>query len=107
VGVEREAPLLAVAGDVIEERGLTNVRLVQGDATATGLPRAAFDLVHERLLLMITPAVGRVLAEMIALARGAHRPRRRGAAPSRNAGHSRPAAPPDPGVADDPTSRTP
>jgi len=69
VGVEREAPLLAVAGDVIEERGLTNVRLVQGDATATGLPRAAFDLVHERLLLMITPAVGRVLAEMIALAR--------------------------------------
>ena len=68
VGVEREAPLLAVARDVVEERGLTNVRLVQGDATATGLPRAAFDLVHERLLLMITPDVARVLAEMIALA---------------------------------------
>ena len=45
----------AVARDVVEERGLTNVRLVQGDATATGLPRAVFDLVHERLLLMIPP----------------------------------------------------
>ena len=68
-GVDREAHLLDIARTVIAKRQLKNVELFQRDATATGLPRASFDLVHERLLLMVTPHTEDVLAEMAALTR--------------------------------------
>jgi hypothetical protein len=47
------------------------VRVVEADAGATGLPRAAFDLVHARLVLDTLPAPerARVLAELVALTR--------------------------------------
>ena len=47
------------------------MRVVAADAGATGLPRAAFDLVHARLLLITLPAPerARALAELVALTR--------------------------------------
>ncbi|MUG97877.1 methyltransferase domain-containing protein [Scytonema sp. UIC 10036] len=69
VGVDREARLLDMAQTILAERRLPNVRVFQGDVTATGLPRASFDVVHERLVLMINPHTERVLAEMVALTR--------------------------------------
>jgi SAM-dependent methyltransferase len=61
--------MLAVAEEVVAERRLANVRLVHGDATATGLPRATFDLAHARLVLVNVPQPERVLSEMAALVR--------------------------------------
>jgi ubiquinone/menaquinone biosynthesis C-methylase UbiE len=69
VGLEREPRLLALAEQAVAERGLANVRLVAGDAQATELPRASFDLAHERLVLISTPAPERIVAEMVALTR--------------------------------------
>lgn len=68
VGLDLEPRFVELARRIAAERGLVNVRLVQGDATATGLPRDSFDLVHERLLLL-SPARERIVAEMVALAR--------------------------------------
>ena len=69
VGVDREARLLDMTRTIVADRRLQNVQVLQGDATATGLPRATFDLVHERLVLMMTPHTERVVAEMVALTR--------------------------------------
>jgi SAM-dependent methyltransferase len=69
VGLERDARILAWARAGVTERNLTNVELVQGEASATGLPRESFDLVHERLVLINVPDPERVLSEMIGLAR--------------------------------------
>jgi SAM-dependent methyltransferase len=69
VGLEREPPLLALATRVLAARHLTNVRLVEADATATGLPRAAFDFVHERFVLLQQPHPERMVTEMVALVR--------------------------------------
>lgn len=48
---------------------LAGVRLVRGEPTATGLPGASFDLVHERLLLVTVARPEEVVAEMVRLAR--------------------------------------
>lgn len=69
VGVDREARLLDMAQTIIADRRLKNVELFQRDVTATRLPRASFDLVHERLVLMTNPHTDNVLAEMAALTR--------------------------------------
>lgn len=69
VGVDREVRLLDMARTVIAEQCLKNVELFQRDVRATGLPRASFDLVHERLVLMMNPHTEDVLAEMVALTR--------------------------------------
>ena len=69
VGLDREPRMLAMAGEVLAERGLPGVRLVEGDAAATGLPRGSFDLAHARLVLVNVPEPTRVLAEMAALVR--------------------------------------
>ncbi len=68
VGLDLEARFVEMARRIVDERPLGNVRVVHGDATATGLPRDSFDLVHERLLL-IGPLRERVVAEMLALAK--------------------------------------
>lgn len=68
VGLDLEPRFVAAARQVVAERGLANVNVVQGDARSSGLPRDAFDLVHERLLL-IGPVRKPVVAEMFALAR--------------------------------------
>jgi SAM-dependent methyltransferase len=69
VGLDRSPEMLRHAADLVRERSLTNVRLVAGDATATGLERDAFDLAHVRLLLVNVPNPPEVLSEVVALVR--------------------------------------
>jgi len=69
VGLEREPHLLGMAQTIIAERHLPNVRLVEGDASATELRRQAFDVAHARLLLIVSLDPERVVAEMVALVR--------------------------------------
>lgn len=45
------------------------MELLHGDAKATGLPRASFDVVHVRLVLVNVPEPQQVVREMVALAR--------------------------------------
>jgi SAM-dependent methyltransferase len=52
VGIEREARFFDMALGEIERRGLSNVKLVLGDALAPDLKQGSFDLAHERLVLM-------------------------------------------------------
>jgi SAM-dependent methyltransferase len=69
VGLERSEPTVRLARQFIAEHNLRNVEVLQGDAKATGLPRAFFDLVHARLVLVNVPEPQRVVEEMVALAR--------------------------------------
>lgn len=69
VGVDREPRFLGIAAGVLAERGLPRAELIAADAAATGLPDGAFDLVHERLLLVNVPDPDAVLAEMVRITR--------------------------------------
>lgn len=69
VGLERSESTVELARAFIAENKLGNVDVVRGDAKSTGLPRASFDLVHARLVLVNVPEPQRVVKEMIALAR--------------------------------------
>jgi SAM-dependent methyltransferase len=69
VGLERSEQTARLAKQFIAEHSLRNVEVLQGDAKATGLPRASFDLVHARLVLVNVPEPQRVVEEMIDLAR--------------------------------------
>jgi SAM-dependent methyltransferase len=69
VGVERSESTVQLARRFIAERQLRNVEVVHADARATGLPRASFDLVHARLVLVNLPEPRNVVEEMTALAR--------------------------------------
>jgi SAM-dependent methyltransferase len=69
VGVERESRFVEMARDEIRERGLANVSIVQADALDTGLDKGAFDLVHERLVMVNVTAREAFLAEMLSLLR--------------------------------------
>jgi SAM-dependent methyltransferase len=69
VGVEQDRHFAALARRFAAEKCGNHVEVRQGDAKATGLPRASFDLVHARLVLVNVPEPERVVAEMVALAR--------------------------------------
>jgi ubiquinone/menaquinone biosynthesis C-methylase UbiE len=69
VGLERSESTVQLARQFIAKQNLRNVEVLQGDAKVTGLPRASFDLVHARLILVNVPEPQRVVEEMIALAR--------------------------------------
>jgi ubiquinone/menaquinone biosynthesis C-methylase UbiE len=69
VGLEREERFVTMARSEIARRGLRNVEIVQADALNTGLPKAAFDLVHERLVMINVPNRKALLQEMISLLR--------------------------------------
>jgi SAM-dependent methyltransferase len=69
VGLERSESTVPLARQFIAERKLTNVEVLQADAKATGLPRASFDVVHARLVLVNVPEPQRVVEEMVGLAR--------------------------------------
>ncbi|MGD9527993.1 methyltransferase domain-containing protein [Pseudonocardia sp.] len=69
VGVDREPRFLDMAVRSLRERAHAGVELVAADARATGLPSAAFDHVHERLVLVNVPDPAAVVAEMARLAR--------------------------------------
>jgi ubiquinone/menaquinone biosynthesis C-methylase UbiE len=69
IGIERSRDAVAMARTFVKERGLSNVEVLQGDARATGLERAAFDVVTSRLVLVNIPQPDEVVAEAVALAR--------------------------------------
>jgi SAM-dependent methyltransferase len=69
IGLEGNGDSVAMARRFVADRGLKNVEVVQGDATATGLPGASFDLIHARLVLVNVPYVEAVVREMVLLAR--------------------------------------
>jgi ubiquinone/menaquinone biosynthesis C-methylase UbiE len=69
IGVEREARFVAMAQSEITQRGLSNVKVVQADALNTGLEKEAFDLVHERLVMINVPTREALLQEMVSLLR--------------------------------------
>jgi ubiquinone/menaquinone biosynthesis C-methylase UbiE len=69
VGLERSESTVQLARQFITKHNLRNVEVLHGDAKVTGLPRASFDLVHARLVLVNVPEPQRVVEEMIALAR--------------------------------------
>src|SRR5262249_25828972 len=69
VGVEREARFAEIARAELSRRGLRNVEVVNADGLSTGLEKAAYDVVHERLVLINLPADSQraLLAEMFSL----------------------------------------
>ena len=69
VGIERSEDAVDLARKLIAERGLRNVEVLCRDARATELPRAAFDLVTSRLVLVNVPEPRRIVAEAVALAK--------------------------------------
>lgn len=71
MGLDFNPANVALAREFVGERGLGNVEVVEGDARHTGLPSAAFDLVHARTLLINLPEPQGVMAEMVRLVRPA------------------------------------
>ncbi len=69
VGLEREPRFVEMARAEIAKRGLRNVRVVQADALNTGLEKNAYDLVHERLVLINVSAREAFVTEMLSLLR--------------------------------------
>ena len=71
VGIEREPRFAAMARAEIEKRGLRNVSIVEGDALGAAAEKGAFDLVHERLVLINIPPANQqaIVASMFELAR--------------------------------------
>ena len=68
VGVNREPRMIEAARRVTAERGLV-VELIKQDATRLSLPSDSFDLVHERTVLLNIAEPGKVVAEMVRVAR--------------------------------------
>jgi ubiquinone/menaquinone biosynthesis C-methylase UbiE len=68
-GVERSEEAVQLARELVAARELSNVEVVCGDGRDTSLPRASFDLVSARLVLVNVPAPQEILAEAAALAR--------------------------------------
>jgi ubiquinone/menaquinone biosynthesis C-methylase UbiE len=69
VGVERSAEAVALARTLISQRNLRNVNVLEADARSTGLPRASFDVVTSRLVLVNVPQPEQIVAEAAALVR--------------------------------------
>ena len=69
VGIERDDKSVAAARQFAAGRALKNVKVLQGDAAAVGLPSDIFDLVHARLVLVNIPNAEAVVGEMVRLAR--------------------------------------
>ncbi|MBV9547597.1 MAG: methyltransferase domain-containing protein [Chloroflexi bacterium] len=69
VGVDINPSHVAMAQEMVASRHLLNVEVVQGDARATDLPAASFDLVSARLVLVNIPDPAQVVTEMARLLR--------------------------------------
>jgi SAM-dependent methyltransferase len=63
VGLDCDAGLAAAAGEWARARGFGHVEIAEGDAFATGLPDATFDLVHLRFMFAPLGRVPALLAE--------------------------------------------
>lgn len=69
IGIERDRDSVATARRFVADRGLKNVDVIQGDATATARPTALFEFVHARLVLVNVPWVEAIVREMVRLVR--------------------------------------
>jgi ubiquinone/menaquinone biosynthesis C-methylase UbiE len=69
VGVERSPDAVALARQLVADRGLRNVEVLERDARSTELPRASFDLATARLVLVNVPQPEQIVAEAVALVR--------------------------------------
>ena len=69
VGLDADPAHVAMATELVANLGLSDVKIVRGDARDTGLESGSFDLVHARTLLITVPQPSEVLAEMVRLAR--------------------------------------
>src|SRR6185503_505892 len=69
VGVERSEEAVALAQRFVAERGLRNVQVLHGDARSSSLPKASFDLVTARLVLVNVPNPEQIVSEAVALVR--------------------------------------
>jgi ubiquinone/menaquinone biosynthesis C-methylase UbiE len=69
VGLERSEEAVQLARQFVADHHLGNVEVLHGDARATGLPRASFDLATARLVLVNVPEPEQIVAEMVALVR--------------------------------------
>jgi SAM-dependent methyltransferase len=69
VGLEKSEQFTVAARKFAADRQLANVEILQGDAKKTNLPRASFDVVFTRLVLVNVPEPERVVDEMVALVR--------------------------------------
>ena len=67
VGIDVSADQLEEAGERMKRDGVTNTTFVEASATDTGLPRASFDLVYCRFLLLHLADPDACLREMRAL----------------------------------------
>jgi ubiquinone/menaquinone biosynthesis C-methylase UbiE len=65
VGLEREPRFVELARREVGRLGLQNVTIVEADALDNGLDNDAFDLVHERLVMVNVPERHRLLSEML------------------------------------------
>jgi ubiquinone/menaquinone biosynthesis C-methylase UbiE len=68
VGLDREPRMVEAARRFADEQSL-EVEFVEADATASGLPDGAFDLVHARTLLLNVSNPEEIIAEMVRIAR--------------------------------------
>lgn len=68
-GVDADKHSLAVAQTYVHAHQLTNVELLERNVLQTGLPEAAFDLVHERFVLPYISPPESLVREMLRLAR--------------------------------------
>lgn len=69
IGVERSPETVTLARKFIADSQLLNVEVLHGDARATGLSPATFDLVTARLVLVNVPRPEEIVAEAVALVR--------------------------------------
>lgn len=69
LGVDINPIHVAQARELVQARGLPNVRVARADARATGLSAGSFDLAYARLLLVNIPDPESVVAEMTRLVR--------------------------------------
>lgn len=68
VGLDREPAMVASARRFAADRRI-GAEFLQADATATGLPDASFDFVHERTVLLNVANPAEIVAEMRRIAR--------------------------------------
>jgi SAM-dependent methyltransferase len=69
IGVEREPRFVDMARTELDRLALRNVEIINADARDTGLEKASYDLVHERLVLINLPLPTQqsILEEMFSL----------------------------------------
>jgi SAM-dependent methyltransferase len=67
--VERNEEEVQLARQFVADRHLDNVDVLHGNARASGLPRASFDLATAQLVLVAVPQPEQIVAEMVALVR--------------------------------------